>query len=169
MADEKTGDCLAAGDGSIIPDQDGTELLFGETVQLSCQQKMTRAELTSYCSETSNLDAYYAFKQLTETFNFVSPLGDANPVYIKDWMPVVKPDPTTYAAKPENWVEETSTCSGTITGWAIKFITSSLGQTRNLQKYIVGASIEPITSTMTFSNADATSAQSFTHLLTVSF
>lgn len=130
---------------------------------------MARADLNKYCTETSALDTLFAFKQLSDSFKFVSALGNANPLYMKDWMPVLKPDPETYAAKAENWDEDTSTCSGTITGWAIKFITSSLGQPSNLQKYIVGVSLEPITSAMTFTIADAAKKQSFTHQLTVSF
>jgi len=56
----------------------------------SCTVDMNLSDLKSWC-ETGSLSTLAMFADFDEKFNYVSMLGNANPLYMKDWVEVIKP------------------------------------------------------------------------------
>lgn len=141
------------------------QLKFGEVLQLSCSLDLNLNQLKDYCQAGSadKISDYQLFKQFDDKFNYVAMLGNPSTLYTKDWVKVIK--------KPlsdPSWDDQTNTCTIEV-GYNVKILTSVLGFENNLQKYVVGAVIEPITEKWTFFNSDPNQAQSFSQVVFASF
>lgn len=147
----------------------GHSIQFGQTSMFSCTNEMNLSELEAWCS-SGDLASLRIFKDFNDKFNYVSMLGNANPVYMKDWVKVIKPTAEELTANKDNWETTTNTCNG-VTGYSIKVLTSSLGFESKLQNYVIGAQIEPVRQEWTFLNkqGDLNKKQSFLHTIHISF
>ena len=109
------------------------------------------------------------FKELYDNFNYVASFGNPDPLYMQDWIEILKPDPVDAELGAANWDEESSTCTAVL-GLHIKILTSKAGFENNLQNYVVGALIEPITDKLVFvdKNGDG-SAENFSLTTMISY
>lgn len=110
------------------------------------------------------------FKQFDDRFKFLSQFGFSSPNNKKDWIKVIFPESSTLERSDSNWNADKLTCTGPV-GYNIRILYAIAGFTGDLQKYVVGAQIEPIIDSWTFYNfaGDVTKPEKFLHILNLSY
>jgi len=162
---DANGECIPTSGAGDILEETGHTISFGQSSLFSCSQKLDAAELKAKCEAGIHGD-FTIFSQIQNNLNYVSRLGSANVLNSKDWIKILKP--TAEKLAESTWDDATKTCTGII-GYNLVFLTSSLGFTHNLQKYIVGAEVQPIKTSWTHFSADAATKQPFMHSVYLSF
>lgn len=176
LSHNNQGKCFVK-DAAKLFDYPSRSLYFHESAMMSCAVPLTLTDLEAYCSGTAatKFQDLELFKQFNDRFKAVGKFGSVNPLYKKDWVPVLNAFTDTKQFDGTKWLSNkwdaaSGTCKSAVVGYDIKIYYSKMGFTNKLQLYTMGATIEPIVDDMVFNNmAAGTEAQDFGHLVQISY
>ena len=143
---------------------------FGKQMASSCHVTIgTLTEFQAFCESATERASKEIFAQFLERFKFVAIFGNPSVDYTEDWVETISADAAAAVSKPGVYDESRQSCTLT-TALEVEIMTSQVGYIDNMQKYVVGAKMTPVTSEWQFEAESVTSApQDFSLYVAVAY